>query len=245
MGYYIICAAYAGIHSSFIFIWLIGTVGFGGLFAMRFLTLHRIFLVPVWFQRIVFAVCIAGFAVFVCIEGLIISKMVQPVQYDCEYIVILGCQVRGTHITKSLRKRLDRAISYIEAAEQQTGDKKPVQIIVSGGQGNGELIAEADAMRQYLIEHGISEERITCENQSTNTDENFRYSMKLIDNPQAKTGIVTNNFHIYRSLKLAKAKGLENPVGIPADSDSILFINYMVRESIGIVKDFVMGNFQK
>lgn len=59
-----------------------------------------------------------------------------------------------------------------------------------------------------------------------------------------KVGIVTNDFHIFRAKLLARGKGLNNICGIPAPSDEVLFVNYMVREAVGIVKDFVYGNYQ-
>ena len=41
MGYYIVCATYAGVGSSFIFIWLLGAVFFGLVFAVRVLKIKR------------------------------------------------------------------------------------------------------------------------------------------------------------------------------------------------------------
>ena len=56
--------------------------------------------------------------------------------------------------------------------------------------------------------------------------------------------VITNDFHIFRAKLLARGKGLNNICGIPAPSDEVLFVNYMVREAVGIVKDFVYGNYQ-
>ena len=204
--------------------------------------------------------------------------MVKEPDNNCEYIIVLGCQVRGTRITKSLRKRLDKTIEYMHEVQaddmtdksdinadksginnedsifnnennkaEREGNKitKNIKIIVSGGQGNGEDISEAQAMYDYLVQNGIPADIIIKEDKSTNTEENFRFSEKFIEDKSAKIGIVTNNFHIYRAKKLAHAKGLDNITGIPASSDNVLFINYMVRESIGIVKDYLCGNFHK
>ena len=40
--------------------------------------------------------------------------MKQKPEPDCEYLLILGCRVRGLEITKSLRYRLDAALAYLE-----------------------------------------------------------------------------------------------------------------------------------
>ena len=42
LGYYIVCATYAGIGSSFIFIWMMGAVFFGLIFAVRVLEIKGI-----------------------------------------------------------------------------------------------------------------------------------------------------------------------------------------------------------
>ena len=54
---------------------------------------------------------------------------------------------------------------------------------------------------------------------------------------------IASNFHIFRDVKLAKAKGLNNACGFASPSDNVLIVNYMVREMVGVVKDFVVGNF--
>lgn len=269
--YYGICATYAGAGSSFIFVWLILTAFFAIIFEIRWMTIKGIMNVPVAVMRLIIGMIAAGGIFFAAIEGLIISDMVKEPDNNCEYIIVLGCQVRGTRITKSLRKRLDKTIEYMHEvqADDMTGKSginnedsifnnennkaekesnkitKNIKIIVSGGQGNGEDISEAQAMYDYLVQNGIPADIIIKEDKSTNTEENFRFSEKFIEDKSAKIGIVTNNFHIYRAKKLAHAKGLDNITGIPASSDNVLFINYMVRESIGIVKDYLCGNFHK
>ena len=55
--------------------------------------------------------------------------------------------------------------------------------------------------------------------------------------------IITSDYHVMRSAKVLKTLGVEDPVEIPARSDSLLFLHQCVRESAAIVKDFLMGNF--
>ena len=235
--YYIICASYAGIGSSFIFIWLMGAVFFAILFEVKVLEHNGIISVNRIIKMAVSAIIIIGLVLFIFIEILIVSGMAEKPQKDCRYLIVLGCQVRGNEVTKSLRYRLDKAYEYAE-------ENKDVMIIVSGGQGKGENVSEAEAMKLYLVKKGIDENRIIMEDKSTDTSENIRYSFAIIgeDNKDVPVAIVTNNFHIKRSVLLAKHIGLSNVSGLPASTDKILFLNYMVREAIGMVKDFVYGN---
>ena len=236
LGYYIRCATYAGIGSSFIFIWLIGTVFFGIIFIVRLLEVKGIIHVAKALRICFIIVMAAGLSLFIFVEAVIINGMTAKPQDNCDYILVLGCQIRGDHITRSLKNRLDVSASYAV-------DNPDTTIIVSGGKGKGENTTEAYAMYNYLVNKGIDGSRIIQEDKSTDTSENMKYSVRYIDNTDALVGIVTNNFHIARSRLLARHAGLENTCGMPAESDHVLFINYMVREAVGIVKDFVFGNF--
>ncbi len=146
---------------------------------------------------------------------------------EAEYLIVLGAQVRGVQITNSLMRRLDRAYSYLV---KHPGTK----VIVSGGRGKGELISEAEAMEENLIQRGISASRIFREDRSTSTLENLRYSMEYIGHRDAAVAVVTNNFHLYRALLLGKHVGYCNLTGIAATSNPVLFLNYLVREMIAV-----------
>lgn len=124
------------------------------------------------------------------------------VTYNEEYLIILGCGVRGETPTEPLRSRLDTALSYIDRNEH-------CKIIVSGGQGNGEDISEAEAMRRYLTENGVDEGRLIIENESTSTSENFKFSNKLVSDGLSsyEVAFITNDFHIYRAYNLARIQG--------------------------------------
>lgn len=95
-------------------------------------------------------------------------------QPDADYLVILGAAVYGTEPSPALRDRLDWAILYLEESPDTIA-------VVSGGQGPDEGISEAQAMKNYLVAHGISEERILMEDQSTSTKENLLYSFSIIE----------------------------------------------------------------
>ena len=89
-----------------------------------------------------------------------------------------------------------------------------------------------------------SPKRLILEDQSTNTVENLRFSRKLIPQEVQRVGIVTSNFHVYRSLRLAKQQGFLDPVGISADSGVYFLPNNVLRECFGIVKDRLYGNLK-
>ena len=130
--------------------------------------------------------------------------------------------------------RLDAAFFYLKHSPQ-------TKVIVSGGRGPGEDISEAEAMSGYLMKHGVPKEKIFLENRSTSTRENLRFSRKYADAEKDRVGIVTNDFHIYRSSLIARQEGYENIIMIPAGSNPVFQINYLVREFFAVVRTWMSG----
>ena len=110
---------------------------------------------------------VVGFGVermakFLAVEILILSGMIPSSVDDFFTIIILGACVKGKRITGSLRKRLDKGAEYLLAHEN-------TKVIVSGGQGKGEDVTEAFAMKNYLLDKGIDGKRIIMEEKSHST----------------------------------------------------------------------------
>ena len=155
-----------------------------------------------------------------------------------DYIIVLGAQVRTTGPSVVLKYRLDTAIEYLNA-------NPDTKCIVSGGQGYNEPMSEAQGMKDYLLAAGISEDRIIMEAESSTTIENILFSKKIldsIDQEYSSVGIVTNNFHVFRGVMIAKKQGLNNVCGIAASSHPRFLPNNILRECLGITKDFLKGN---
>jgi len=176
-----------------------------------------------------------GIIFFVVVEGMIFHGMMRKADSNLNYIIVLGAQVRGETPSKALRKRLERAAVYLK-------ENPDTRAVLSGGQGRDEIITEAEAMYRYLKNAGIAEERLIKEENSTNTEENLRYSAEMIGDKSARTGVVTNNFHVFRAVELAKKQGYTNVSGIPAKSDPVNQPHYIIREFFAVVKEKIVGN---
>ena len=100
---------------------------------------------------------------------------------------------------------------------------------------------EADAMAEYLVAHGLDDGRVTKEELSSTTAENVRNSAELLA-PGASVGIVTNDFHLYRALRIAEKNGLLGAHGLAAPSNPLYLANATLRECAAIVKDSLVGN---
>ena len=185
--------------------------------------------------RILKYAVIAAWIVFAVVEIVIFSRMVPQKKKRADQLIILGAQVRGRRITNSLKRRLDAALSYLETYPE-------TQVIVSGGRGKGEDIPEAEAMAQYLIAKGVDSHRIIREDRSTSTRENFRFSRKFFDAENSVTGIVTNDFHICRAEMIARREGYRRIIRIPASSNPVFQLNYLVREFFAILAMLMRGH---
>ncbi len=187
---------------------------------------------PAWLRYVLLTLNFIAYFVFFAVQVIICSAMLTLPPRKLDLIIILGAQVRGTKITNSLKRRLDKGAGYLKQNPQ-------TRVIVSGGQGKGEDVTEASAMAQYLAAHGIEKERIFLEEQSRNTYENLKYSASFTDSMDDRIGIVSNNFHIYRSLMLGRQIGYTRLYGIAAGCNPVLFLNYMVREFFAVMRMYL------
>lgn len=222
LSYYMVIVYYTRKwNSTFAGFWAVG-----GLIHLAAVFLYP--MVPEWAKELICVIVLAGWILFLQTELQIILAMKPKKNPEVAYLILLGAQVRGTKITNSLMRRIDSACRYMEKYPEP-------KVIVSGGQGKGEDIPEAEAMAGELVRRGIPEDRILKENRSASTWENLVFSGRIIGNQSVPVALVTNNFHLYRALILGKQAGYTNLHGIPASSNPVLLVNYMVREFFAVL----------
>ncbi len=186
--------------------------------------------------KVIFITLISmGLVFLISTQCMVISGFRDRSIPDLDYIIVLGSQVKPSGPALVTRLRLDKAYEYASANPDTI-------IIVSGGQGSNEPASEASVMKDYLVNRGIDENRIIMEDKSTNTSENLQFSKALLDTENSSVGIVTSEFHIFRALAIAKKCGYSDTYGIPARSVRTYLPNNMIRETVGLTKDFLMGN---
>ena len=94
-------------------------------------------------------------------------------------------------------------------------------------------------MAEYLEKKGVPKVRILMETESTTTAQNISNSMQYI-REGATVGIVTNNFHMFRALQIAKQQGLAHVHGIAAKSKPLYLPNNMLREYLAEIKYLIV-----
>lgn len=139
-------------------------------------------------------------------------------------VIVLGCQVNGEEPSVMLAGRLNAAIETLE--------ENPSAIcVVSGGQGKGEDVSEAEAMRVYLEDNGIAPQRIRKEDRSVSTRENINFSAEILEKEGITRNItvVTNEFHQYRAALYARRRGI-SVVHHSSHTPVLNLLNYWIRE---------------
>lgn len=234
MLYFLIYALYAGLTNTFTYVWFLLAMI---CFTCGFLSNN---IIKMWKScHVAIKITLVGvFSAVIILFIVVLSKLIAAGASEpdkgADYVIILGAQVRGDVPSYNLSTRLEKAYKYLK-------DNEETKVIVSGGQGPGENITEAQAMKTYLIDKGISEDRIIMEDKSVNTDENIEFSKKLIDDKNSSIVLVTNSFHVYRSVRIANKQGLNNVQGLGSKVKSYTVPNLYVRETVAVIKYYICG----
>ena len=228
-----LCAILA-LAGTFLFFCLPG-YKFAGLALMGLSALIPVyhFLKHDFLRRVLTALLALGFVVLSITGGTIARSAEGNAEAEADYLIVLGCQVRGTVPSRMLRQRLDAALEYLN-------EHPDAAAIVSGGMGPGEDITEAACMADCLTAAGIDPSRILQETQATSTMENLRFSLALME-PGSTAAIVSNEFHLYRAGQMAQKLGLEATL-VPASTEyPILLASYFLREIFAVWKFHLFG----
>lgn len=167
----------------------------------------------------------------ITIHSLMQKAINQSPPNEISHMIVLGAKLNGDVMSLSLLYRVREALEYLE-------DNPDTKVIVSGGQGEDEWITEAEAMARYFIENGIAEARIISEDKSTTTNENFRFSRELIAEEFKEIVVVTNDFHLYRSMVIASRHDFV-PYPLAAETPWVVKGKLWAREYVAILKTWI------
>ena len=146
-------------------------------------------------------------------------------------LIVLGARVLPSGVPSiTLRSRLDRA------AELYALGVAPY-IIVCGARGEDEPDTEANVMADYLVRAGVPDDAIFREDQSRSTRENLARAKVIMQANGMDTAVViTSDYHLWRSLKLAGEEGI-NASGAAARVPAFWYVKAVsrVRETMSIV----------
>ncbi|KAA5825936.1 YdcF family protein [Saccharopolyspora hirsuta] len=155
-----------------------------------------------------------------------------PHRTNVDFIVVLGSGLIGSRVPPLLASRLDRGREVFEA--ERAKGRQPL-LVTSGGQGPGEDLPEARAMADYLIEKGVPADQVLVEDQSRTTEQNLRFSKAIMAQlkPDFRCLVVTNNFHVMRAARTARAEKVNGQV-IGSPTARYYWPSATIREFVAI-----------
>jgi len=157
-----------------------------------------------------------------------------------DLIIVLGSGTPRCTASPTLAARLDRGL---ELAVRWPS----ARVVVSGGQDFGLRCSEAEVMADYLKSHGLQAERIVLEDKSTSTEENLRFSARILAaqaiSPDAPVALVTSDFHIRRAQWIARKAGFSAVSGVAAPTPLYLRYNAWLREYFAIISGFLFREY--
>ena len=189
-------------------------------------------------KRVICVLLALGLVYFMAVEAFIVGSASGDSDADYDYIIVLGAAVRGDTPSRALVERMEAARDYMLSYPDAVA-------IVSGGQGDGENLSEAEAMYKWLTANGIDGSRLIIEDRATSTYENLKYSFDIINSrgqeQDISIAVVTSEYHIYRAKLLADSLGTEVG-GIPAKTSApAVKLNYFIREAFGVTYQWIFG----
>ncbi len=221
-------------------IWLVGAAFWGACFF--FAGKERWRAVAPAIRYTIYVILTIAAVVFIVCQVAILSHFGDKGEKDLDYIIVLGAQMRADGPSVIYRYRLEKAKEYLE-------ENGRTRCITTGGQGKNEPVSEGDGGAEYLVSLGIQNGRIEVENESMDTMANIRNALDIIKESEESTenlriGIVTNGFHVFRGIHIAKGLTETEISGIAAYMQPQYIPNNLVRETFGILRDFFAGRLK-
>lgn len=171
-----------------------------------------------------------GISIYLCasVKDQIIT-LDEATKLDADAILVLGARVWDNGSPSGvLEDRLDTGISAYQAGVSY-------RLLMSGDHGQDDY-DEVNAMKDYALEQGIPSENIFMDHAGFSTYESVYRARDIF---QVKTVlIVTQEYHLYRALYIARALGLD-AYGVAADRSVYSgIVGFEAREILARVKDF-------
>lgn len=198
-----------------------------------------------------------GLSIMLIFFNIMYIKPTLPDGQKYDYIIVFGAGITGKN--EIMNSRINTAITY---AKKYTRCK----FILTGAKGDNEPIEEAYYMMKYMVDRGVSEDRIITEPFSVNTYQNIANSLELLkidlkkrnardniikrpfiskkgiyDLDFINIGFMSSEFHLTRIVMMAKKDGINYAYAIPCNTNPLYVLYMYVRENLSLFKSFVLS----
>lgn len=161
------------------------------------------------------------------------DMIVSPAEarnFDADCIIVLGCKVKENGVPSDMLR--DRLIRGVELYRLGAAPK----LLMSGDHGR-KTYNEVGAMKAYATAEGVPSEDVFMDHAGFSTYETMYRARDVFK--AKRVVIVTQEYHLYRSLYIAKKLGLE-AIGVSSDLEAYRGqLRRDIREVLARSKDFL------
>lgn len=156
----------------------------------------------------------------------------EACKLDADCILVLGSSVYGNTLAPTVENRVLTGLALYEGGASD-------RLLMSGDHGEKDY-DEVNSMKQYCVDKGVEPNVIFLDHAGFSTYDSMYRARDIFG--VRKVIIVTQGYHLYRAIYIARALGME-AYGVAADGPDHSFLSDLrnqVRESLARVKDFVI-----
>lgn len=167
-------------------------------------------------------------------QGQILEPQAASQLSDVDCILVLGCGVKADGTPSDMLR--DRLLTSIDLYNQGASSK-----LLMSGDHSRKNYDEVNTMKQFAMDRGVPSQDIFMDHAGLSTYESMYRARDIFQ--AKKIIVVTQSYHLYRALYLAKALGLE-AYGVAADQQVYAGQSYRnLREIAARDKDFFTAIF--
>ena len=152
----------------------------------------------------------------------------QQYEGTAQAAIVLGAAVWGERPSPVFRERIQHGIDLVHSGRVGA-------LILTGGRGEGQSLAESEVARAYAMAQGVSAQRIHVETRSHITYENLREAKAIMEREGWTTALlVSDPLHMKRAVRMARDLGIEaRPSPTPSSAYRTWHskLGFLVRET--------------
>lgn len=138
---------------------------------------------------------------YLAVDVLVQASRSEVVAADAA--IVLGAAVADASPTPVFEERLRHAVDLYRTGQVRL-------LVMTGGKGPGDSLAESEAGRGWAVAQGVPNEAIVVETRSHTTEENFAYAVPLLAaHGIERVLVVSDPLHMRRAMRIAAAYGLD------------------------------------
>ena len=166
-----------------------------------------------FFKRITALLLCAALLYLLVTSAVIVLYSHRDEQTPSDVAIVLGAGTINNEASPVFKQRINHAVQLYK-----NGCVK--KIIITGGLGEGSVLADSVVAKRYAVECGVSQEDILTEESSTVTEENLINAKAIMDKNGFSTAIIVSDpLHMARAMLMAKDSGM-NAVSSPTPSSA-------------------------